>query len=276
MLIVLFALLLCWKISNVQSAPVETEVDFSSDRILDLSYTYDKNTVYWPHGKGYDTFNLTMIAYNEADPDKIFYRAGYYSTGEHGGTHIDTPAHLLRNGTDAENLEIQQLIGPAVVISIAEHIQAGHLDYALSPSDVSQWESQHGRIPDGAFVFLFADWGQRWPDRQRVFNVDDLSDYSHMRFPGFHPDAIQWLITQRDIRGVASDGPSVESSVDIASERMGTHILLAKHNRIGVENVANLHKVPATGATVILMPMKISNATGAPLRLFAVLPEQKE
>jgi kynurenine formamidase len=51
-----------------------------------------------------------------------------------------------------------------------------------------------------------------------------------------------------------------------------THRVLTGANLYGLENVANLERLPATGATLIALPMKIRGGTGGPVRIVAILP----
>lgn len=66
------------------------------------------------------------------------------------------------------------------------------------------------------------------------------------------------------------DTPSVDygQSTDFAA-----HVALYKENIYGLENVANLDGLPATGATVIALPMKLEGGSGGPVRIVAHLPE---
>jgi len=43
-------------------------------------------------------------------------------------------------------------------------------------------------------------------------------------------------------------------------------------NKAGFENVAHADKLPESGATIFCIPMKIGKGTGAPTRIFALLP----
>ena len=40
----------------------------------------------------------------------------------------------------------------------------------------------------------------------------------------------------------------------------------------GLENIANLDRLPERGAGVIALPMKIGGGSGAPLRIVGVIP----
>ena len=43
-------------------------------------------------------------------------------------------------------------------------------------------------------------------------------------------------------------------------------------NRAAFENLANLDALPATGATLVALPMKVAHGSGGPLRAVAFLP----
>ena len=50
------------------------------------------------------------------------------------------------------------------------------------------------------------------------------------------------------------------------------HRVLNGANIPGLENIANLETLPATGATLIALPMKIAGGSGGPCRIVAILP----
>jgi kynurenine formamidase len=52
-----------------------------------------------------------------------------------------------------------------------------------------------------------------------------------------------------------------------------SHRILFKAEIPAFENVANLDKLPPTGAFVLALPMRIKGGSGAPLRIIAMLPE---
>lgn len=155
-------------------------------------------------------------------------------------------------------------MGPAVVINVSAEA-AKNLDYQVSLQDIQKFEDQYGKIPEGAFVFMFTDWGKRWPDKDKVFNTDNFYNLSTHHFPGFHPNTTEFLVSQRNIRGLGVDSPSVDSASE--GRAAGTHVILGRENRVGIEFVANLEKLPPSGASVIALPMKIARASGSPVRL---------
>jgi kynurenine formamidase len=64
------------------------------------------------------------------------------------------------------------------------------------------------------------------------------------------------------------------ASIDYGqSTRFESHITLFEKNVPAFENVANLDRLPAQGAWVLALPMKIAGGSGGPLRIVALVPE---
>ena len=134
-------------------------VDLESARLVDLSYTYDEETLYWPTSPS--LFELTELAYG-ATEDGFFYSAYSFCTPEHGGTHIDAPSHFAEGAPTAAEIPLRQLIAKGVVIDMSERAEAdpgARLDLAT----VRGWEERNGPVPAGAIVILRTGWGSRWP-----------------------------------------------------------------------------------------------------------------
>jgi kynurenine formamidase len=56
------------------------------------------------------------------------------------------------------------------------------------------------------------------------------------------------------------------------SKDFPVHRLWLGANKPGFENLANAAQLPETGATIFCIPMKMGRGTGAPTRIFALLP----
>ena len=89
-----------------------------------------------------------------------------------------------------------------------------------------------------------------------------------LHFPGIAPAAARVLLERR-IRGVGIDTASIDYG---QSTQYETHRILYERNIPGLENLANLDRLPARGATLIALPMKIKGGSGAPLRAIALVP----
>ncbi len=92
-----------------------------------------------------------------------------------------------------------------------------------------------------------------------------------LHFPGLDPSAAQWLVSERSLRAVGLDTPSIDYGQSALFE---SHRILFAANIPAFENVANLDRLPATGSHVIALPMKIKGGSGGPLRIVAWIPEQ--
>jgi kynurenine formamidase len=142
-------------------------------------------------------------------------------------------------------------------------------DYRLTVRDLDAWEARHGPMPQGAVVLMFTGWGKRWPDKQRYLGTMTPSDATSLHFPGFSKEAAEMLVVQRKVKGVGIDTPSIDYG---PSQDFIVHQIVNGANLYGLENVANLEKLPAKGAIVMSLPIKIRGGTGGPVRIIGILP----
>lgn len=233
-------------------------------KVIDLTYSFDEHTIYWPTFK---PFQLEIVSAAKT-AGGYWYAANNVCLAEHGGTHMDAPIHFSEGKHTADEVPVQQLIGPAAVIDI--HAQAAKdADYRLTVDDLKAWEKKHGRLPQGAIVLLFSGWGARWPDKKSYLGTDKPGDVENLHFPGFSREAAEFLISQREIDAIGVDTPSIDYG---QSKDFIVHQVITGANKPGLENIANLDKVPAKGATLIALPMKIAKGSGGPTRIIAILP----
>ncbi|MEP7363771.1 MAG: cyclase family protein [Acidobacteriota bacterium] len=232
-------------------------------KVIDLTHTFDANTIYWPTEKGFEwekeVWGKTAGGY--------FYASAKFSSAEHGGTHIDSPLHFAEGKASVDQLTVQQLIGPAVVIDISTSC-AKNPDYLASPQDLAAWEAAHGRIPAGSIVLFRTGWSAYWKNKKRYMGTDKAGDVAGLHFPGISPASAKVLLERR-IRAVGIDTASIDYG---QSKDFQVHRTLYAAGIYGLENVADLEKLPATGATLISLPMKIGGGTGGPVRIIAILP----
>jgi kynurenine formamidase len=232
-------------------------------KLIDLTHTFDEKTVYWPTAK---PFVWHKDAWGPS-PGGYWYASGSFEASEHLGTHIDSPIHFAEKQTTTDALQLRQLIAPAAVIDISK-AAAANPDYQVSRSDIQAWEKANGRIPAGAIVIVRTGWSKFWPDRARYMGTAAPADVRNLHFPGVSTEAAKLLVTRR-IDGIGIDTASLDHGPSTTFE---THRILNGAGIYGLENVANLDRLPATGATIIALPMKIRNGTGGPVRIIAILP----
>lgn len=233
-------------------------------KLIDLTYSFDARTIYWPTSK---PFTWEKEAWGR--DSGFWYSAARYSASEHGGTHLDAPIHFGEGRTTVDAIPLSKLVGQAVVIDISAQA-ARDADYLLQPADIAAWERRHGQVPAGAIVLIRTGWGRYWGDRKKYLGSDTPLDTANLHFPGISRDAAQLLVVARKIDGIGIDTASLDNG---ASTEFATHQVMNGANVYGLENVANLEQLPATGATIIALPMKIGGGTGGPTRIIAILPK---
>ncbi|MCY3600569.1 MAG: cyclase family protein [Gemmatimonadetes bacterium] len=240
-------------------------LDLEGYDLVDLSHAFGDETVYWPT----DTagFALQELAFGETEGG-YFYSAYSLATAEHGGTHIDAPIHFLEGGPDIAAIPLRRLIGPAAVIDVTAQA-AEDADYRLTVADVEAHEAEHGPIEPGSIVLLRTGWSARWPDALSYLGDDTPGDASQLHFPSYGEAAARLLVEERGAAALGADVASIDYG---PSTDFIVHRIVAAANAPGLENLTNLDRLPARGATVIALPMKISGGSGAPLRAVALVP----
>ena len=238
---------------------------FPSGRVVDLTYAFDANSVYWPTA---EQFKLETDFEGMTDKG-YFYSAYRYSAAEHGGTHLDSPVHFAKGRHTVDELPLEQLMGAGVVIDVTAQC-ATNPDYLVSVADFENWEKRNGRIPPGTIILLRTGFGKFYPDRKKYLGTEErgAEAVAKLHFPGLDPAAARWISTNRSIKAIGLDTASIDYGQSTLFE---SHRALFEKNIPAFENVANLDQLPAKGFSVIALPMKIKGGSGGPLRIIAIL-----
>lgn len=239
---------------------------FAGYRAVDLTHAFDENTIYWPTEKGFQ---------HDKQFDGITEGGWYYTaysvrTAEHGGTHLDAPIHFAANTWTADEVPLSSLILPAVVVDVTDEA-ASNRDYLLTADSLKQWEAQYGRIPKGSAVLMNTGFAKFWPDQEQYMGTPKRGPeaIAELHFPGFSESAARFLADERGVAAVGLDTPSIDYG---QSKDFIAHQILYSQNIIGFENIASMSELPATGAWIVALPMKIRDGSGGPLRIIALIP----
>lgn len=233
-------------------------------KLVDLTYAFGPDTIFWPTAQ---PFKMERVAYGRT-PQGYWYAANNICLAEHGGTHMDAPVHFAEGKRSADAVPLTSCIGPAVVVDVRSQAAADP-DYRLGVNDIMNWELRNGRIPAGAVVIMWSGWAAFWGDKLHYLGTDKQGDTAHLHFPGFSKEAAEFLVGQRDIAAVGVDTASMDygQSTDFI-----VHQIINGADKPGFENLANLERLPAKGATFIALPMKIAGGSGGPARIVAIVP----
>jgi kynurenine formamidase len=260
-----FAVLATLLIVGCAAQPAKpTSFTLDLNKVVDLSYPFGPDTIYWPTA---ESFRMERVSYG-VTPSGYWYAANNICMAEHGGTHMDAPIHFAQGKRTADAVPLSSTIGPAVVIDVRKQA-AGDRDYRLTADDIQAWEQRHGQVPPGAIVIMYSGWGIHWGDTEYYLGTDKRGDVANLHFPGFSKEAAELLVTQRDIAAIGVDTASMDYG---QSKDFVVHQVINGANKPGFENLANVDRLPATGATLIALPMKITGGSGGPAGIIAILP----
>ncbi len=236
--------------------------------IIDLTYAFDEQTIFWPTEKGFllekGSEGITSRGY--------YYTANRFCSAEHGGTHIDAPIHFFQGRYTLDAIPLRQLIGNGALIDVSAKCRQNP-DYQVQVDDLIAWEQKHHAELNQVLLCLRTGYGRFWPDRNKYLGTFEQGPdaVAKLHFPGLHPEAAQWLVKNRSIQAVGVDTASIDYG---QSTHFQSHVTLFEKNIPALENVANLDKLPENGFTVVALPMKIRGGSGGPVRIMAVLNAQ--
>jgi kynurenine formamidase len=231
----------------------------AAKQFVDLTHSFGPLTPVWK-GFGPATFSAA------ADPatgrpytiEKDGFRVFFYSMVGQYGTHVDPPAHFDPSGKTMDQIPLKQMILPLVVFDLTPMLKT-EPNHALSVEDLKAWESRHGRVPAGSFAALRTDMYKDWDANPQRFK--------RAPFPAWSLEAIKFLYEQRGIVANGHESMDTDATDDLKSEAW-----VLRHGHWQIEVMANLDKVPPTGALIVVTWPKAEHGLGFPARAFAILP----
>jgi kynurenine formamidase len=224
-------------------------------RLVDLTQPLGPMTTLWP---GSTAFAATVVA----DYDTGGGYARELAVPEHAGTHLDAPAHFSPHGARVDALPLELLVRPAVKLDVRPWVRedAGATITAFA---LLELEERDGLIPAGSAVLVHTGWDAYVADPERY-----LGQASAPSFPGLAGDAGE-LLVERGAVGVGIDTLSVDPG---ASTDLAVHNITLPAGLWQLEGLVGLERVPARGAWLVAAPLLLVDGSGAPARVFAILP----
>ena len=180
----------------------------------------------------------------------------------HSGTHMDAPHHFVQNNWAIDEIPMTHFYRrPVVVIDIQKAVLK-NVDYEMTIHDLYAWEEENGKITEGSVLLVRTGFSKKWPDRSRYFGGTVKTS---LHFPGMSEEACDWLVHNRLVVGVGIDTASVDSG---QGQGFKCHQILLGRNMFLIENINdNISKVPTTGSSMTVFPLKITGASGSPCRV---------
>jgi kynurenine formamidase len=191
------------------------------------------------------------------------------SAGEHVGTHFDAPVHWItgRDGLDVSQVPPRQLVGPAAVIDKSAEC-ASNPDFLLQVQDVQEWQNMHGPLPPGGWLLFRSGWDARAHDQGQFLNASDTGPHT----PGVSVELAQWLAREAPVIGFGVETVGTDAGAAHSFQpAFPCHQFLLGAGKYGLTQLANLSKLPPTGALLIAAPLPIVRGSGSPARVLALV-----
>lgn len=210
---------------------------------IDLTLTISKSIPNFPGSPKPHFIPWTSIKEDGYNLELLFFSS-------HTGTHIDAPYHFDKNGAKIHQISVNRFFGKAILIKIVKK-----KNQTITKNDIVSFEKKNGKILENSSIVFFTDW-------QR--NIK--KDFYFSNNPGLSKSAAHYLSSKK-INLVGIDSPSIDLGKD---QSFSAHKILSKNNILIVENLSNLNKIKTKIFDFVILPLKIKDATGSPVRAIAL------
>ncbi|CAG5124214.1 unnamed protein product [Candidula unifasciata] len=242
-------------------------ISCTGGKIIDLSHKHGPKTLTSLYGS--PGYNLTTLQKGTSALG-IYIEMNYYGSSEHGGTHIDAPSHFVEGGMKLDEIPIEYTILEGVVIDISKEAAANNA-YAVNVQRLKDWEKVNGEIPRNSAVLFYFGWYQKFDNEKAYRGTSDLNNIETYIYPYVTLEAAKWLLDERDVRAYGSDTITLDPfQINKKFSGFPIHVLLLPHNRIIIENLRDLDRLPPRGFRFHCSPVKYVGASGTQVRAYAM------
>lgn len=167
----------------------------------------------------------------------------------HSGTHIDAPFHFVEQGMKIHQIPPSRLLRQAILVKIKKNSNE-----LITKKDLMDFEKKNGKISNYSTIIFETGWQKNL-----------YKSFYFEKNPGLSTSAANYLISKK-INLVGIDSPSIDVGND---SKFPVHHLFSTKNVLIVENLANLDKITSNPFELIVLPLKLQDATGSPVRAIA-------
>ena len=211
--------------------------------MLDLTLEISQTLPHHP-----DSPKQELILWRNLNEDGYNLEMLFLST--HTGTHMDAPYHFKQNGLKIHQISPKRLIRDVVLIKIKKLANQN-----ITTRDIKKFEKTHGTLSKHISIVFATGWSDNLKNK-----------FYFTKCPGLSVSAVKYIATKKpNLIGI--DTPSIDPG---NSKKYPAHHILAKSNTLVVENLVNLDKIIHESFKLVVLPLKIRNATGSPVRAIAI------
>jgi len=211
-------------------------------KIIDLTLTISQTIPTFPGSP-----KPRFITWSKIKKDGYNLELLFFSS--HTGTHLDAPYHFNESGMKIHEIPLERLISDAVLIKIKKE-----KNQSIQKSDIIKFEKTYGKIQNKSTVIFFTGWQK---------NLKKVNYFTEN--PGLSISAVTYLVS-KNTNLVGIDSPSIDSG---KNKTFPAHKILLKNNILIAENLKNVDKISTANFKLIILPLKLKNATGSSVRAIA-------
>jgi arylformamidase len=210
---------------------------------IDLTLTISKNLPTFPGSPKPNFIPWSKIKTDGYNLELLF-------LSSHTGTHLDAPFHFVEKGNKIHQIPTSRLMSDAVLISLNRGS-----NQSITKKDIIIFEKKYGKIKKRASVIFSTGWQKNLQKK-----------YYFLKNPGLSDSAAKYLVSKK-LNLVGIDSPSIDLGTN---QRFSVHHILAINNILILENLNNLEKISGVYFKLIVLPLKLKDATGSPARAIAI------
>ncbi|ACB84540.1 cyclase family protein [Natranaerobius thermophilus] len=171
------------------------------------------------------------------------------STSTHTGTHIDVPAHFLRNGATLDKFSIEDFLGTGYLLDFS-------YKNSLDGIDIQDIKETGYQIGAGDIVIFRTDWSDHFPSKKYFSQAP------------FITQAAADFLCERNVKAIGVDTASVEDPRELSPQKASAiHQKLLGSGMYIIEGLTELKQIPEGQIEIICFPLKLKSADGAPARV---------
>lgn len=208
----------------------------SKSKYYDLTTSISERTVVFPGDPEYSM--RKVCALDEGSPFNLC----HMQFGNHTGTHIDYPAHVIKEGKTSSDFSIDHLIGSGIIIKVPD----------TERSITKRFISEQPIMSSDIVFFKTAN--------SKLSKQDKFTD----NYVYIEPEAAEELL-RKQVKIVGIDYISVDK---YDAEDLPVHKSLLSNEVLIVEGL-ELNNAPIGRCEIYIMPLNIINMDGLPARVVA-------
>ena len=178
------------------------------------------------------------------------------SFSDHSGTHIDAPLHFIRGGEAANEMDVNKVFGPALLLDVSDFKQPNE---PVTKEMLQEAGKRQGMVVRENDIVLVRTRKGQWGD-EGFFDEK-----------AFEKSAGEWLL-EKKVNVVGLDLPNIDVNDNMKRE---VHMDVLGNDIYIVENLVHLDRLPKDARFLFFaFPLKLRNATASPVRAIALLDAQ--